>query len=55
MTKDMDDARARQIVERLHRGAQEAQQRRDELAAAVDELAVGFTNARDEAAEVHAG
>jgi hypothetical protein len=43
VTKDMDDARARQIVERLHRGAQEAQQRRDELAAAVDELAAGFT------------
>lgn len=37
------DAWAIQIVERLNRGTQEANQRRDELAAAVDELAAGFT------------
>lgn len=43
MTEDMDRARAMQIIERLNRSTQDAHQRRDELAAAVDELATGFT------------
>lgn len=43
MTEDMDDAWAMQMIEQLNRGTQEARQRRDELAAAVDELATGFT------------
>lgn len=38
-----DEAWAMEMIERLHRGSQEAQQRRDELAAVIDELADGFT------------
>ncbi len=37
------NAWAQAMVERVQRGAQEARQRRDELAAAVDDLADGFT------------
>lgn len=43
MTETTDDAYAVQIIERLTRATQEAHQRRDELAAAVDELATRFT------------
>ncbi|MCD0450420.1 hypothetical protein LO762_14645 [Actinocorallia sp. API 0066] len=38
-----DEAWAREMVLQIHRGRQEAHQRRDALAAAVDEIADGFT------------
>ncbi len=43
MTSDMDETWAMQMIERLNRSTQEAHRRRDELAAAVDDLAAGFT------------
>src|ERR1700683_980121 len=43
VTENLYEARAMQLIEQLHRGTRQARERRDELAAAVDELASGFT------------
>ncbi|MFJ9423024.1 hypothetical protein [Streptomyces sp. NPDC101249] len=40
---EYDEAWAMEIIEQLNRGTQEAHERRDALAAAVDEMAYGFT------------